>query len=382
MTPVMRLYDTRRGEVLPLRTCDTDHDDPIRLYSCGITPYDATHLGHAATYLTFDLLARRLVDLGNRVDGVRNVTDVDDNILLRAAELGVHYLDLATEQLAIFDDDMAALDVIDLWREPRATGAIADIRGYIARIESAGATYEVDGTVFFDTIAAVDTARFGTLSGLAQAELVASCSSHADHTKATRRHPLDFVLWKPSRVGEPSWESRWGPGRPGWHIECSALAQRELGDRIDVHGGGRDLLIPHHECAHVQAALGGGSMVGHWLHRGLVHYQGVKMSKSLGNLVFVGDLRREHPAAVIRLALITEHYRSDFEWHHERLELAAKRVDRWCGAGPGNAAAAEVRAALDDDLDVPAAIGLIDAAAEAGHGVRAASALLGICPKE
>ena len=203
----MRLYDTNRGGVFPLRDRAGDHDDPIRLYSCGITPYDATHLGQAVTYLTFDLLARRLVDLGNRVDGVRNITDVDDGILARAAELGVHYLDLATEQLAVFDEDMAALDLIDVWREPRATGAIPDIRGYIARIERAGATYEVDGTVYFDTVAVNSRARFGTLSGLGDDELLASCAGD-DAPSASKRHPLDFVLWKPSRVGEPSWESR------------------------------------------------------------------------------------------------------------------------------------------------------------------------------
>jgi L-cysteine:1D-myo-inositol 2-amino-2-deoxy-alpha-D-glucopyranoside ligase len=378
----MRLYDTRRGEVAELRNPDGDRDDPVRLYSCGITPYDATHLGHAATYLTFDLLARRLVDLGYRVDGVRNITDVDDHILMRAAELGVHYLDLATEQLAVFDADLAALDVLDVWREPRATGAIADVRGYIARIELAGSTYDVDGTIFFDTAAADPLAHFGTLSGLSDDELIAGCAADVDAPADAKRNPLDFVLWKPSRVGEPSWESRWGPGRPGWHIECSALALRDLGEVIDVHGGGRDLLIPHHECAHVQAVVGSGAVVGHWLHRGLVHYQGVKMSKSLDNLVFVGDLRRRFPAAVIRLALITEHYRQDFEWHADRLEMAAEQIDRWCGAGPGNTGVGEVRAALDDDLNVPAAIAVIDEAARAGHGVNDATALLGICIKD
>ncbi len=380
----MQLYDTARGAVAPLEL-DRDDSTTVRMYVCGLTPYDATHLGHAATYLTFDLLARRLVDMGHNVDGVRNITDVDDDILTRAAELGVHYLDLATEQLHIFDADMEALEVIDVWREPRATGAIPDIRGFIARLDDAGLCYSIDGTVLFD-VAAYERSYgpFGALSGLDATELgrlVKEAESVGDDAVASRRGELDFALWKQSRLAEPAWDSRWGAGRPGWHIECSALARRELGDFVHVHGGGRDLLAPHHECALAQARAGDGVEVGHWVHRGLVHLDGQKMSKSLGNLVFVGDLRREHSVAAIRLALIAQHYREDWEWHPARLVDAAEMADRWCGAGDGTAALAETRAALDDDLDIPAAIEVIDAAARAGHGVRAASALLGVCPR-
>ena len=194
-----------------------------------------------------------------------------------------------------------------------------------------------------------------------------------------KRDPLDFVLWQPSAPDEPAWESLWGPGRPGWHIECSALALRELGETIDLHGGGSDLIFPHHECEAAQSeAATGIPFVRHWMHGGMVRLDGTKMSKSLGNLVFVHDLLKEWEGSAIRLAVLTNHYRSDWDWHDGLMPEAADRLARWRAAGPGTGGLAEVRRALDADLDAPAAVAAIDAAAAAGEGVAAAAALLGV----
>jgi L-cysteine:1D-myo-inositol 2-amino-2-deoxy-alpha-D-glucopyranoside ligase len=194
-----------------------------------------------------------------------------------------------------------------------------------------------------------------------------------------KRQPLDFVLWQPSLHDEPAWDSLWGPGRPGWHIECSALALRELGTTIDLHGGGADLIFPHHECEAAQSeAATGEPFVRHWMHQAMVHMDGEKMSKSLGNLVFVSDLRKELDTRAIRLLLVENHYRTAWEWDDTRPARAAERLERWVAAGQGHAALDEVRAALDDDLDTPTAVAAIDAAAADGQGVGTAAALLGV----
>ncbi|HEX4244793.1 MAG TPA: cysteine--tRNA ligase, partial [Acidimicrobiales bacterium] len=273
---MMRLYDTARQAVVPF-----EPGPLVTLYSCGITPYDAAHLGHAAVYLTFDILQRRLRDLGHDTRCVRNVTDVDDDILRKARELGVHYLDLAAEEIARFDADMSTLGLIPAWSEPRATSAIPDILTLIAAVLDTGHAYQSGGSVYFD----VSTfARFGELSHLDAAAMLSLAADNGGNPgDPNKRNPLDFVLWQPSLPDEPSWESRWGPGRPGWHIECSALALRELGETVDVHGGGRDLVFPHHECETAQSeSVTGRPFVRHWLHVGLVGLDGTKMSKSLG----------------------------------------------------------------------------------------------------
>ncbi len=368
----MRLYDTRQGAVVPF-----EPGPVVSLYVCGITPYDATHLGHAATYLTYDILQRRLLDLGHEVRYVRNITDVDDDLLRAARRRDVHYLDLAFGETARFDDDMAALNTLPPWSEPRATGAIPDIRGVIDAVIEKGFAYVVDGTVFFDTVA---WAEFGSLSGLGRdrMEVLAREWDESPEDPA-KRDPLDFVLWKPSAPGEPAWEARWGSGRPGWHVECSALALRELGPTIDLHGGGVDLLYPHHECSNAQSeAATGQAFVRHWLHQSMVHLDGRKMSKSTGNLVFVHDLRERWPAAVIRLALLVHHYRRPWNWTDDLLDDATARLEAWRSVGPGSTGLDEVRASLDDDLDVPAAIAALDERASAGHGVSEGAALLGV----
>jgi L-cysteine:1D-myo-inositol 2-amino-2-deoxy-alpha-D-glucopyranoside ligase len=221
------------------------------MYTCGITPYDATHLGHAAVYVTYDVLQRRLRDLGHETRCVRNITDVDDSILGKARELGVHYLDLAAAETARFDDDMQALGVLESWSEPRATSAIADIRGFIGMVLDRGHAYQAGGAVYFDVSS---SPGFGTVSGYTREQMLEYAAERGGNVDdPNKRDPLDFVLWQPSLDDEPSWESLWGPGRPGWHIECSALALRELGTTIDLHGGGTDLIFPHHECERAQS---------------------------------------------------------------------------------------------------------------------------------
>jgi L-cysteine:1D-myo-inositol 2-amino-2-deoxy-alpha-D-glucopyranoside ligase len=378
----MRLYDTARRAVVPF-----EPGPLVTLYSCGITPYDAAHLGHAAVYLTFDILQRRLRDLGHDTRCVRNVTDVDDDILRKARELGVHYLDLAAEEIARFDADMNTLGLIPAWSEPRATSAIPDILTLIAAVLDTGHAYQSGGSVYFD-VTTFD--RFGDLSHLdAAAMLLLAADNGGNPGDPNKRNPLDFVLWQPSLADEPSWESRWGPGRPGWHIECSALALRELGETVDVHGGGRDLVFPHHECETAQSeSVTGRPFVRHWLHVGLVGLDGTKMSKSLGNLVFVGDLLERWQAVAIRTALLAHHYREDWEWTADDMPMAAARLDAWRkGSGQSGLSIGDegddpaldaVRRALDDDLDTPAALAALDDLASRGLPVDRGAQLLGI----
>ena len=373
----MHLYDTAQGRVVPF-----EPGHLVTMYSCGITPYDSAHRGHAAVYLTFDILQRRLLDLGHEPRLVRNVTDVDDDILRKARQLGVHYLDLAAEEVARFDADMGSLGLLPVYSEPRATSAIADILSLIGAALEGGHAYESGGAVYFDASSFV---AFGRLSRLERPEMLLLAAEHGGNPDdPNKRDPLDFVLWQPSLVDEPSWESRWGPGRPGWHIECSALAMRELGETIDLHGGGRDLVFPHHECEVAQSeAVTGRPFVRHWLHVGLVGLGGTKMSKSLGNLVFVSDLLKEWDPAAVRLALLSHHYRGDWEWEAADLATAAQRLDRWrasdSGAPAGGDEAVEaVRRALDDDLDAPGALRALDERAAAGQSVAGGAALLGV----
>jgi L-cysteine:1D-myo-inositol 2-amino-2-deoxy-alpha-D-glucopyranoside ligase len=368
----MQLYDTARRAVVPFAP-----DHVVTMYTCGITPYDAAHLGHAAVYLLYDVLQRRLRDRGHVTQCVRNVTDVDDDILRKARQLGVHYLDLAAEEMSRFDADMRALGLLAAFSEPRATSAIPDILGFIGMVLDSGHAYQSGGAVYFDVSS---FERFGQVSHLDRATMLALAAERGGNPDDPRkRDPLDFVLWQPSAPDEPAWESLWGPGRPGWHIECSALSMRELGETIDLHGGGSDLIFPHHECEAAQSEAATGSrFVRHWLHVGMVRLDGTKMSKSLGNLVFVHDLLKEWEAPAIRLAVHDHHYRTDWDWDSDTMPAAAERLTRWRVAGAGRGALDEVRAALDHDLDPPAALAAIDRAASAGAGVSEAAALLGV----
>jgi L-cysteine:1D-myo-inositol 2-amino-2-deoxy-alpha-D-glucopyranoside ligase len=369
----VRLYDTARREVVPFEPADR----VVTMYTCGITPYDSTHLGHAATYLTYDVLQRRLRDLGHETRCVRNITDVDDSILPKARELGVHYLDLAAAELARFDADMERLEMIPAWSEPRATSAIPDIRGFIGMVLDRGYAYQAGGAVYFEV---ATFPAFGDVSGYSREEMLAFAAERGGNVDDPhKRDPLDFVLWQPSLPDEPSWDTLWGPGRPGWHIECSALCLRELGTTIDLHGGGTDLIFPHHECEAAQShAATGEPLVRHWMHQAMVRMDGEKMSKSLGNLVFVSDLAMLWDPRAIRLACIGHHYRDSWEWHWALMLAAHERLSSWVAAGAGSGALDEVRRALDEDLDTPGAVAAIDAAARRGLGVSEAAALLGV----
>ncbi len=373
----MELYCTAQREVVPFTPRPT-----VLLYTCGITPYDATHIGHAATYLAYDVLQRRLRDRGHDTRCVRNVTDVDDDLLRKARELGVHYLDLAAAETARFDADMEALNIVECWSEPRATSAIADIRGFIGMVIERGHAYERGGAVYFD-VSTWD--RFGEISHLSRDEMLAIAAERGGNVDDPNKDdPLDFVLWQPSLADEPSWESLWGPGRPGWHIECSALALRELDSTIDLHGGGADLIFPHHECESAQSeAATGEPFVRHWMHQAMVRMDGEKMSKSLGNLVFVSELRKTYDTRAIRLALLAHHYRDSWEWTDAVMPTAAQRLERWQAASPAGTptsmeALSAVRAALDLDLDTPGALAILDEVAYAGGSVREAARLLGV----
>ena len=351
----MRLYDTAQQAVV-----DLELDDHVRMYVCGITPYDSTHLGHAATYLTYDLIIRRLEDLGHTVEMVRNVTDVDDSILPKARELGIDFLQLAEQEMERFGQDMDALNMRPAKFEPRATESIDGMLDLIQQLQDGGHTYVSEGTTYFDV---TTFASFGKLSHLTEEqmkELAAERGGNPDNP--AQRNPLDFVLWQPSADDEPKWDSPFGVGRPGWHIECSAMCMNALGPTIDIHGGGGDLIFPHHECEIAQSeAVNEAPFSRYWVHAGLVAYQGTKMSKSLGNLVFVSDLRTEIDPRAIRLALMAHHYRSDFEWFDDEGPKAQTDLDlliEACAiAEPLSEGQLmdEVREALDDDLNAPRA---------------------------
>ncbi len=364
--PELSLWDTASKRVLP-----TNPGPVATLYVCGITPYDATHLGHAATYVAFDLVNRAWRDAGHEVRYVQNVTDVDDPLLERATRDGVDWRELALEQTQLFRDDMTALQVLPPEHYIGAVEAIPEIVEMIELLRDRGAAYEVDGDLYFPVAADPD---FGQVAGLDQATMLAlSAERGGDPDRPGKKDPLDCLLWLGERPGDPAWESPFGPGRPGWHVECTAIALRYLGNQIDVQGGGSDLSFPHHEMSSSEAivATGVSPFARHFVHAGLVGYDGEKMSKSRGNLVFVSRLRNEgiDPAA-IRLTLLAHHYRSDWEYFPAHLEQALDRLARWQAAvakpsGPDATQLLEaVRTRLSDDLDTPGALQLIDAWAD------------------
>jgi L-cysteine:1D-myo-inositol 2-amino-2-deoxy-alpha-D-glucopyranoside ligase len=365
--PAVSLHDTATGARVT-----TEPTGPARLYVCGITPYDATHLGHAATYVAFDLLNRAWRNAGHEVTFVQNVTDVDDPLLERATKVGVDWRELAERETQLFRDDMEALRVLPPQHYVGAVESIPLALALIQKLVDAGATYTVETDLYFSVTA---DPGFGEVCGWERAQMLAIFGERGgDPDRPGKKDPLDCVLWRGEREGEPAWDSPFGRGRPGWHVECSAIALEHLGHDFDVQGGGSDLVFPHHEMSAGQAQVAHPDhrFARAYAHAGMVAYAGEKMSKSKGNLVFVSALRlSEVDPMAIRLALLRQHYRSDWEWTDDLLWSAVDTLDAWrlavatgAGADAGPVEQA-VLAALADDLDAPAAVAAVDAWAEA-----------------
>jgi L-cysteine:1D-myo-inositol 2-amino-2-deoxy-alpha-D-glucopyranoside ligase len=363
---VLSLYDTASKSVRA-----TSPEATARLYVCGITPYDATHLGHAATYIAFDLVQRVWMDSGHDIHYVQNVTDVDDPLLERAVATGQDWSELARAETALFRDDMTALGVLP----PREyIGAVESIPLVVERIDellASGAAYRVDKDVYFST---GNDADFGFVSSYDRETMLKLFGERGgDPEREGKRDALDPLLWQAERPGDPAWDTHFGHGRPGWHIECTAIALHHLGNGFDVQGGGSDLIFPHHEMGTSQAHLltDDRPFARHFVHAGMVGLGGQKMSKSKGNLVFVSRLRDDgHDPMAVRLALLAHHYRSDWDWNDDDLAQGEDRLHRWTFAatadrGPSAGPVVEaVRAALANDLDAPTALAGVDMWAE------------------
>jgi L-cysteine:1D-myo-inositol 2-amino-2-deoxy-alpha-D-glucopyranoside ligase len=346
------------------------------------------------TYLTIDLIVRRLEDIGHEVHMVRNITDVDDSILPKARELGVNFLELAASETARFQADLLSLGARPAIAEPKATESIDAIIEVVTTLRDRGHTYQVDGITYFD---AASFPEYGKLSHYSTEEMVELARERGGTPDDPRqRNPLDFIVWQPSADDEPSWASPFGPGRPGWHIECTAMSWSAFGEPIDLHAGGDDLIFPHHESEIAQSeAAHGTPFVHHWFHVGMVRYEGTKMSKSLGNLVFVSDLRQTYDARAIRLALMAHHYRAGFEWFDDDIHDGDERLARLIAAfdsqgGPGPEPFIQrVRNAVDDDLDTATARDVLDelaiailaddgSSSDAAAGLAKAASIIGI----
>lgn len=365
--PPLRLYDTSTGRIRP-----TAPGREALMYVCGITPYDATHLGHAATYLAFDLVNRLWRDLGHDVHYVQNVTDIDDPLLERAARDQDDWVVLGMRETALFREDMEALRVLAPRHFVGAVEAMGEISELVGKLLASGAAYRVDDPrfpdVYFDSSV---TGHFGYESNYDEETMLRfSAERGGDPDRPGKRSPLDPLLWRMARDGEPRWDSDLGAGRPGWHVECAAIALNRLGPQIDLNGGGSDLIFPHHECgaAHAEAFTGVHPFARHYTHTGMIGLDGEKMSKSRGNLVFVSKLRSEgvDPNA-IRAALLAGHYRTDRAWTGALLDEAVARLARWReavalpAAPPADDLVTALRTHLADDLDTPRALAAVDA---------------------
>jgi L-cysteine:1D-myo-inositol 2-amino-2-deoxy-alpha-D-glucopyranoside ligase len=366
----MRLYNTRTQNLAPF---ELPHD-PVRIYVCGITPYDTTHLGHAFTYAVADVLIRYLEFQGRRVQYVQNVTDIDDDILRKAAELGEDWRTLGNRWTTHFINDMIALNIRPPDHYPRATETIDRILELIEQLLAAGVAYTAGGNVYYAVAAWPD---FGKLSRIPRQAMLAVANERGNRPDdPDKRDPLDFVLWQAQTPGEPAWPSPWGPGRPGWHIECSAMATAYLGDTVDLHGGGGDLVFPHHECevAQVEPLTGGQSFVRCWLHAAMVEYEGEKMSKSLGNLIMVRDLLEEVSPDAVRLYLAAHHYGSAWSYRKEDLRQSVKLAEKLHQAAQAEGEGRRIVdpkpsrnafvQAMDHDLDTPGAVAALEQLAE------------------
>jgi len=372
---MQRIYDTRAGKKVDLVLREPGK---VGMYVCGVTVYDLCHVGHARTLVAFDVIVRHLRARGLEVRLVRNITDVDDKIIRKANAEGRPAAEVAKCYADAMIADMGALGIAPPDIEPRATEHIADMIDVIRRLEVRGLAYPVEGDVYYSV---AGFSRYGALSGQSIDDLQAGARIEVGEHK---KSPLDFALWKGAKPGEPAWESPWGPGRPGWHIECSAMSHRYLGDSFDIHGGGSDLIFPHHENDIAQSEGAFGSFARYWMHSGMVNFGGEKMSKSLGNVVTIRRVAETHDLEALRLLLISVHYRSpanftiardsagqavypDLDEAEARLDYfyrTLERLDTFLAtlvqapvAPPSSDLAAKVGAAMDDDFNSAAAIG-------------------------
>jgi cysteinyl-tRNA synthetase len=365
----MRVYNTlsrEKEDLTPTRPGE------IRMYVCGVTVYDLSHVGHARSAIVFDVIRRYLAVKGYRVTLVRNFTDVDDRIIRRAQDEGVLPAEISERYIAAYRQDMGAIGVLPGDVEPRATEHIPEMIALIEQLLAGSYAYVVDGDVYF---AIRRFPPYGRLSGKDLESLLAGARVEVDERK---RDPRDFALWKAAKPGEPAWPSPWGPGRPGWHIECSAMAMRYLGESFDIHGGGEDLVFPHHECEIAQSeAATGKPFARYWLHNAFVNLGAEKMSKSLGNTLAIREVVRRHPADALRLWLLGAHYRSPIDFSEDRLREAGRALERFTrlfhdvralGSGDGALAPLPDRlrefperfeAAMDDDFNTPQALGVL-----------------------
>lgn len=361
----MKLFNTLTQQIEPFSTQAKE----IKIYVCGITPYDTTHLGHAFTYTSVDILIRTFELLGLKSIYVQNVTDIDDDILKKARQVGGNWRELGNRWTLHFIRDMQQLNVRPPDYFPRATSVIPEIIETVAELIEAGVAYEAHGSVYYDVQA---WPEFGKLSHLPRESMLPLANERGNFPDdPNKRYPLDFVLWQAQAPGEPAWDSPWGPGRPGWHIECSTMSTKYLGKIVDIHGGGADLCFPHHESeiAQIEPLLKEGSFVRFWMHTAMVRHEGEKMSKSLGNLVMIRDLLQTYTPDGIRLYLGSHHYRTTWEYDEHELErsqkLAARIREAVCllsGSGKpleSEPAWASFTSALDRDLDTPAAVSVL-----------------------
>lgn len=359
----MHLFNTQTQQ----KELVTANAGKIGIYVCGVTPYDTTHAGHAFTFLTFDILVRYLRYLEFDVTYVQNVTDIDDDILRKAKELGTTWDELGRRETERYRQDMRDLNALDPDHYLKATEHVPEMVVLIEKLIEHGNAYERNGSVYFSV--ATDP-EFGNLSHIPTGEQLAVANERGNiPDDPNKKSPIDFILWQAAAPGEPTWESPWGPGRPGWHIECSAMSAKYLGETVDIHGGGADLVFPHHECEIAQSenATGVRPFVRYWVHAGMVGYQGEKMSKSLGNLVLVRDVLQSYSADAMRLYLFSHHYRESWEYVDDEIDEWARLADdlKEAVSFPAFGVEEEVDVsvfrerfinAMNDDLDTPSAI--------------------------
>lgn len=383
----MRLYNTMSTKVEDFAV----EDNKVGVYVCGVTPYDTTHLGHAFTFLTFDVLVRYLRHQGYDVTYVQNVTDIDDDVLRKSKEMGLNWRELGDKETAKFLQDLKNMNAIPFDHYVAATEHVDEMLAIIEKLIAKDLAYVVNGSVYFSVKKYYE---FGKLSHLSAEEMLPIANERGNNPNdPNKQDPLDFVLWQAAKPGEPTWQTPWGEGRPGWHIECTAMAQKYLGNTFTIHGGGYDLIFPHHECEIAQAenATGEEPYVKYWMHAAMVDYQGEKMSKSLGNLVYISELIKEYSADAIRLCLLDHHYRDRWEFFDEgmpRYAADASALNLAVNEQSGNGDVLDVsefsnrfHAAMLNDLDTPAATKVLGELADAiqgasGDDIRAAQTTL------